>query len=159
LFGPALALAAHEIEAAVTVFDPSLAWMRQRFPEAPLTVVYIPSPLSVYAHLLPHPVSARRVHPHMVVAVEDRNGVPAADLVNASDLICGRIRAMAAARGATFIDARPALRRAAATQPVHGPLDWSHLNEHGYRTLGGLIADRLASGEFDGTCDRSTARR
>src|SRR5262249_61934849 len=54
--------------------------------------------------------------------------------------------------GVAFIDARPALRRAAAKAPVHGPRDWNHPNELGYRTLGTLVAEKLDQRTHD-VCD------
>ena len=39
-----------------------------------------------------------------------------------------------------FRVALPALRAAASAQVIHGPRDWDHLNEIGYRTHGSLVA-------------------
>src|SRR5262249_23507825 len=71
-----------------------------------------------------------------------------------SQLTCERIRAAAVVGGAGFIDARPALRTAAAHAVVHGPRDWNHPNELGYRTLGTVVAEKLDRHEPDGCDDR-----
>jgi hypothetical protein len=45
---------------------------------------------------------------------------------------------------------RPALRAAAATTVIHGPRDWNHFNNAGYRVLGETLArtiDETASTE------------
>jgi hypothetical protein len=44
------------------------------------------------------------------------------------------------------------LRKVAATTFVHGPRDWNHPNELGYRTLGALVAARLDQRTHD-ACD------
>lgn len=36
------------IEKALTVFDASLAWLRRRFPQSAIMVVYLPSPAAIY---------------------------------------------------------------------------------------------------------------
>jgi hypothetical protein len=155
LVGPALGLPAERLETGLTIFDPSLRWLRQRFPAVPLTVVYIPSPLTVYAHLMARPVAARRFGTGLVLAEEDAKGVAAAELADrTSDYICGRIRSASIARGATFIDVRAKLREAAAKEPIHGPMDWSHLNEAGYRLLGQLVVKEMASAEKEAACER-----
>jgi hypothetical protein len=48
-----------------------------------------------------------------------------------------------ALHGMGFIDARPALRAAAATRAIHGPIDWLHLNHAGYQALGDFLTRRL----------------
>src|SRR5262249_58869402 len=68
-----------------------------------------------------------------------------------SQRACEHVRA-ATPEGVSFIDARPAFRRAAAKAPVHGPRDWNHPNELGYRTLGALVAEKLDQRTHD-VCD------
>jgi lysophospholipase L1-like esterase len=41
------------------------------------------------------------------------------------------------------------LRQAATKQLVHGPVDWVHFNEQGYRALGRALADRGDSQSVD----------
>ena len=54
----------------------------------------------------------------------------------------------------SFIDLRPAFRQAGARQAVHGPTDWNHPNEAGYRLLGAIVAKHLHDHPTD-ACDDS----
>jgi hypothetical protein len=153
LYGPALGLSAQQLETGLTIFGPSLAWLRRRFPNVPVTVVYIPSPLTVYAHMMPRPVALRRASSGATLAQEDDNGVPAAELADrTSDRICERIRSASMDRGADFVDIRSKVRKAAAARPLHGPIDWSHFNEDGYRLLGSLVSERIRPDGSDPPC-------
>jgi hypothetical protein len=76
------------------------------------------------------------------VLVDDRR-FPVSAVYRNSQRICDSIRAATLAQAVGFIDARPALRAAAAGRPLHGPRDWNHLNEEGYRLLAGLLARRI----------------
>jgi hypothetical protein len=49
---------------------------------------------------------------------------------------------------------QPALRAAGARQTLHGPHDWKHLNETGYRLLGALVAQHLEDRPADACDDR-----
>ncbi len=73
----------------------------------------------------------------------DREAAAARVAAN-SDLLCGLVREVAARQGTGFLGARPALRAAAAAQPIHGPIDWRHFNHAGYEVFGALLARRLA---------------
>ncbi len=141
---PPLLMTDGEIAAAVTVYARSVAWLRGRFPAVPITVVYVPSAPSVYRH------GGETVLLKEVFAPSDPAGPtfkfgyrasPAA-IYARSEMACSRIRD-ATPQDVAFIDARPAFRKAAATAFLHGPRDWNHPNELGYRTLGTLVAERL----------------
>jgi len=131
LQGPALNLNPDVIRAAMAVLDRSLNWLRNRFEGVPTTVVYIPSPLSVY-HLAGEDVSYCNV-----------GLVPAERVESNSDLISDLVQKTAASQGFPFLDARPTMRALAATTIIHGPRDWAHFNEAGYRALGALVAAQV----------------
>ena len=141
LQGPAVDFPDDEIRAGADVFDQSLAWLRGRFPGLPVTVVYVPAPLSVYRHAgatvyyMSQPVPG---NPPARIGE-----VPVAAVGRNSDLICNLIQDASVRQGADFLDTRPQLREAAASRPIHGPRDWSHFNETGYRLLGELVAAAL----------------
>jgi hypothetical protein len=61
---------------------------------------------------------------------------------------------VAIAQGIGFIDTRPTLRAPASATPLHGPRDWNHLNESGYRALGTYLARRIAGPASDNCDDR-----
>lgn len=147
VLGPALADSPKDIADALLVFDRSLAWLRQRFPQAATEVVYIPSPLSTYRLAAPRAA---------YLSIEDTGyhdrETAAARVAANSDLLCNRTREIAIQHGMGFIDARPALRSAAATRAIHGPIDWLHLNHAGYQVLGDFLTSRLPDAGPRDTC-------
>jgi hypothetical protein len=134
LQGAAPSISDANMRLGMDVFARSLAWLRKRFEGVPITMVYVPSPISIYRHaedsvsfcsffgagLIPKTLSERH---HDVIR----------DMV-------GRI---SADQQVDFIDATPALREVARSSVIHGPVDWDHLNRSGYETLGTLVAARL----------------
>jgi hypothetical protein len=152
---PPLLATAAELDAGVLVYARSLAWLRGRFPGVPVTAVYVPAPSTVYR-------AAGDMHVKEVFAPDDPSGptfrfgltVPASEIHARSALTCEKIRDATVAAGADFVDARPAFRRAAAKDFVHGPRDWNHPNETGYRVLGALVAARIDHGGPDRCDDR-----
>ena len=150
---PPLLMTDAEIGAAVTIYARSLAWLRGRFPDVPVTVVYVPSAPSVYRH------AGETVMLKQVFAPSDPGGptykfgfrASPAKIYAKSQMACTKIRD-ATPEGVAFVDARPALRKAATKAFVHGPRDWNHPNELGYRTLGALVAQKIDQRDRD-TCD------
>ena len=153
---PPLIMTEAQIDTGVLIFSRSLAWLRGRFPDIAVTIVYVPAPPTVYR------LAGEGVHVKEVYAPSDPKGptykfgqvVPPALIYARSQLTCGKIRAAAIAGGAAFIDARPAFRRAAAKAFVHGPRDWNHPNQLGYTVLGTLVAQKIDQKEPD-ACDDS----
>jgi hypothetical protein len=130
LQGPALSVGDEAIQASMQVLDRSLIWLRHRFEGVPTTVVYIPSPLSVY-HVAAEDVS---------YCFNNVGVSSAAKTERNSDFISNLVQKISANQGLGFLDARPTLRALAAKTVIHGPRDWNHLNETGYRALGSLVA-------------------
>jgi hypothetical protein len=150
---PPLLMSETEVGAAVTVYARALAWLRGRFPAVPITVVYVPSAPSVYRHGGDTVVLKQVFAPGDPGGPAYRFGVRAspAAIYASSEMACTRIRAVTP-EGVAFVDARPAFRKVAATAFLHGPRDWNHPNELGYRTLGALVAARLDQRTRD-ACD------
>jgi hypothetical protein len=130
LQGPALGLSDPDIQRGMKVLDHSLSWLQRRFKDASVTVVYVPSPLSIYRIEGETERYCGYNAPTASVAQALRN----------SDLMTDFVHKSAMDHGMDFMDARPALRSAAAMTVIHGPKDWDHLNEIGYRALGRLVA-------------------
>jgi len=135
------------IDAPLTVFDVSLDWLRRTFPAAAITVVYIASPAALYRH------ADALVDVYTRWPLNEVRPVPASEIAAASQRTCEQIRALTLARGERFLDVRRELRAAAATAPIHGPRDWNHFNNAGYRVLGETLArtidDRASTGCVD----------
>jgi hypothetical protein len=131
LQGAAPHLPEASIRVGMEVFARSLAWLRQRFAQVPITMVYVPSPLSIYRHAADDisfcSVTGGGVAPR---AVTERH----------HDLIRDMVAGISAEQGVDFVDATPALRAAAENRVIHGPRDWDHLNQTGYEVLGTLVA-------------------
>jgi hypothetical protein len=139
LLGPAMTPIGDDrtIRTGMDVLAHALSWLRMRFAGVPVEVVYVPAALSVYRHAgdaVTYCVGANIVRTAPAAKVE-RNHAFIRDL--AQD-IAGR-------QGIAFLDATPALRAAASANLIHGPRDWDHLNEIGYRILGSLVAARVRS--------------
>jgi hypothetical protein len=133
--GPSIGLDDKEIGPAIMVFDRSLAWLRRRLPHTEITVVYVPSPLSIYLRL------------GLSVAYDDSNftrGYTAAQVLPRAKQVCDMVRSASMRAHVGFADPGPALREAATVEPIHGPLDWVHFNARGYRVFGQVLADRLS---------------
>jgi len=144
LQSPPISLDDANLKAAAAIFDRALAWLMRQFPSVPLTVVYVPSPASVYLF----PDSAIEVS-----ELELGEMVSVEALRRISDAGCTLIYAGAKRNGARFLDARPAIRAAARRGVVHGPMDWDHFNEAGYTALGKLVAEHVGDQGGDIECD------
>ncbi len=157
---PSLALNEHQIDLGIVVYERALAWFRRRFPGIPATVVYIPSPATVYRYAglqvvsedIYVPIVSDQEIGHMRL-VSGRK-FPVSSIYEGSHAMCERIRAVSLDQGTGFIDARPALRKEASIRAVHGPRDWNHLNEAGYRVLGKLVAEHLDDRPSDSCSER-----
>jgi hypothetical protein len=145
---PPVNLTDRQLDDGVAVFDRSLAWFRRHFPNTPTTVVYIPSPAASYRHAGAS-VTAKDFTHHFL---PDANGssttaqgpsFPVSEVYAYSQRLCQKIRGASLKEGVSFIDLRRAFRQAGARQAVHGPTDWNHPNEAGYRLLGAIVAKHL----------------
>lgn len=167
---PSLALTEHQVDAGVLVFERSLIWLRRRFPNVPMTLVYIPSPAATYRHsavtVISHDIylpitDASQSGTEVLI---DGRVFPVAAVYANSQKICEKIRQVSIAQDIGFIDIRPTFRAAAARRPLHGPRDWNHLNETGYRVLGTHLAAQMGTSSADlcndewGDEDRPVAR-
>lgn len=144
LQGPALELDEAAIGEAIEVLSQSLDHLLARFEGTPVLVDNLPSVLTPY-RLLAKTVSTQTYHGgqeiHATQAVRQR-----------SDALCKRLRDVVLAKGASFLDARPALDRAAAKQMIHGRRDWKHLNRAGQTALGTSVAEALKHPEHENEC-------
>jgi len=123
-----------QIESALMVFDVSLAWLRQTFPAAGITMVYVPSPAAIYRH------ADQTVDSYTRWPLNEVRAAPVDEIYAASQRTCEQIRRLTLAHGVRFIDMRPTLRAAAAKELIHGPRDWNHFNDAGYRVFGEALA-------------------
>ncbi len=129
---PAMTLTPEETRQAIYVFEQSLLFLAKYFNESAIAVVYIPSPLSSYQWASP------------TVTIQTGKGpatFESASIHERSQEICLKIEAIAKNHKFDFADTRQFFRSAALKEPIHGPQDWLHPNEKGYRALAeGVLA-------------------
>jgi len=157
LGGGSMAFNDKQLDEGALVYDRALGWFRRRFPGVPITLVYIASPGAIYRYASANVMSGEFYDPNNQPTtghayLTPGRQFPTSAIYAASQKICERIRRISLAHGIAFIDTRPAFRKAAANLPLHGPRDWGHLNEAGYRLLGGLLATRINEPAND-ACD------
>ncbi|GJL80178.1 MAG: hypothetical protein NPINA01_31670 [Nitrospinaceae bacterium] len=123
---PAMTLTAEQTKQAIYVFEQSLLFLADFFKESTIAVVYIPSPLSSYQWVSP-----------TVTTVTSKGTVAfKSSLIHErSQELCLKIERIARKYDYKFADTRKFFRKAAAKEPIHGPKDWLHPNEAGYRAL------------------------
>jgi hypothetical protein len=125
------------VENALIVFDISLAWLKRNFPDSIITMAYLPSPAAIYRH------ADKTVDTYTDWPLNTVGAAPVGDIDAASQRTCEQIRKLTMAQGVRFLDMRPALRAAAANALIHGPRDWNHFNDMGYRVLGETLAKTI----------------
>jgi hypothetical protein len=134
LLGPAMTPIGDDdtIRMGMGVLAHSLSWLRSRFADVPVEVVYIPAALSIYRH------AGETIT--YCIATNIARTAPAAKVERNHAFIRDLARDIAGRQGIPFLDATPALREAASAQVIHGPRDWDHLKKIGYNVLGSLVA-------------------
>ena len=105
--------------------------VRKHFAGVPITMVYVPSPLTIYRH------AGEDVS---FCSFFSSGLVPKALSEQHHDRMRDMVARISADQRVDFVDATPALRAAASTSVIHGPRDWDHLNKIGYEALGTLVA-------------------
>lgn len=146
LQGPALDLNEQSLAAAFEIFEVSLMWLQRAFPDTRITIIQIPSVLSTY----------RLSGPDVTVEFPDHSSTvhSAINVAARSDEICKRLRDITLGSGASFFDARPAMRALGSQEIIHGPRDWTHFNRSGYTRLGETVASALGEEEPPDDCGR-----
>lgn len=134
---PAMTLTAEETKQAIYIYEQSLLFLANFFKESSIAVVYIPSPLSSY----------QWVSPTVTIQTGTANVAFKSSLIHErSQELCLKVEDIAKKNNFKFADTRKFFRKAALKEPIHGPRDWLHPNETGYRAL----AEGVISAFFDG---------
>ncbi|MBK8015015.1 MAG: hypothetical protein IPK13_27160 [Deltaproteobacteria bacterium] len=169
LQGPAIDLTDPEVEESFVVLRASLRVLRETFPTARVSLVYIPSPLSIYTWSSSALMFERYGYTYnrgsgsgsgfakegIDVALRATDTVRAQNLdrVGITDprtVLERHARLTALARSAAseldlaFFDLTPDLRRAASQQVLHGPMDLKHLNQVGQQVVGDRLSHVVA---------------
>lgn len=137
LQAPSLDLNEQETALSFRVTERSIFRLGSLFPKAKIVVVYLPSPLEVYTLIgdqVSVQASSAKQDVYSTEAVEDRSAE-----------LCLRLAEIANASGSGFVDTRQGLRQEALQGLVHGPRDWKHPNQRGYRVIGKQVVDALSA--------------
>ncbi|WP_457936054.1 hypothetical protein [Mesorhizobium sp. 10J20-29] len=132
---PQAAAAAHSREAinlGLRLTVQSLNVLRSSFPQAKLTVVYLPSIVTSYGWTGP-------IRPQRTVYGE---GPPMDEHKNTSNskFIRERLESMLDSEGFEFVDTTDPVRELGSTKIIHGPRDWVHFNKLGYKQVARTVA-------------------
>ncbi len=131
---PPIALHDSEIDTSMKIFEQTLRQIKKRWPDTKFGLVYIPAVGTVYQ------VVSETIN---IYDKERGKNYSAALLLPSSDATCRLVRRITVEQGISFLDARAAIRQAAQQDFLHGPVDWLHFNEDGYRVLADEIEKLL----------------
>jgi len=135
LQSPALELTEEELKLVIYIFEQCLLYLRDYFPDTSISVVYLPSNLSIYD------IASEKVR---IETYHDRENIyPKERIQERSDQIYQMVAAMLDKHDFKYVDARPKLREAAKNKLVHGAIDWWHLNKEGQHVLAEVVLDLI----------------
>jgi hypothetical protein len=135
LQGPAMELSEKEIEAAAFVYERSLFFLRENFPDTRIFVAYLPSPITSY-NIVSNQVLLKSYLKRTTIFSRE-------DVLKRSDRLVALIREKTKKIGLEFLDTRQVLREASGNAFIHGPRDWKHFNKQGYTVLGREVSKKI----------------
>lgn len=124
---PSMTLTPVETKQTIYVFEQSLLFLADFFNQSSIAIVYIPSPLSSYQWVSPTVT--------IQTGLQGLVTFDSSSIHDRSQEICLKIEDIARKHKFDFADTRKFFREAALKEPIHGPKDWLHPNEKGYRAL------------------------
>lgn len=146
-----------EVTGIANVFQASMEYLRDYFPDAEMWVVYIPSPINAYEFVSDSVMISDLQHDGVKEVRAGPQPFRVADVMAKSDFACRAIEQASTAAGVKFIDTGPALRVISARDGyLHGPNDAGHFNERGYRSLAKIVHDAVG-GKIAAPCNISGA--
>jgi hypothetical protein len=133
--GPALLLSDEEINLSLKITEQSLSYLKSNFTKSRISVVYLPSSLSIYrftdCELSPAPLD---------ICGDKRNGLfKPIEAKEKNLLIRENLSKMTSSLGFAFIDCTEYLQQQSNSHLLHGPRDPIHLNRLGYESFAHAI--------------------
>ncbi|MBT3585964.1 MAG: hypothetical protein HN509_13745 [Halobacteriovoraceae bacterium] len=128
LQSPALDLSVPQKEKALAVFVATVERLKKEFPNSKIGILYIPSVLGCY----------QMVGEQVSIEVYQKGGESyhsVSKLREGRDYLASRMAKLASDLELPFVDAGVGLRKVARQKLIHGPSDWHHFNNAGYRQL------------------------
>ena len=129
--GPALLLNETEIALSLKISEHSLGYLKNSFPDSKISLIYLPSSLSIYefgnCQISPAP---------LVMMGKSRSGVfKPVDAIERNKFLRAQIIKITQKTGTEFYDTTDHLKEIATNQLLHGPRDPIHLNRAGYEAF------------------------
>jgi hypothetical protein len=129
--GPALLLSEEEVALSLKISEHSLRYLRSNFPDSKISLIYLPSSLSIYnfgdCHISPAP---------LVMMGKSRSGVfNRDDAIERNKFLRAEFLKITQKIGTEFWDTTDHLKEIASNQLLHGPRDPIHLNRAGYEAF------------------------
>lgn len=133
--GPALLLNDREISLSLKISEHSLRYLRSNFPDSKISLIYLPSSLSIYGF-----VDCEISPAPLVIMGQSRSGVfkPVA-AIQRNKFLRAEILKITQKTGTEFWDTTDYLKEIASNQLLHGPRDPIHLNRNGYEAFSEAI--------------------
>ena len=139
--GPGLLLTDHERQLAFLSLEESLKFLKNQFQQSEISVVFIPSSLSIYQF------SSERIKAaHWVLSGKTygpRTEFSPSDAWNLCDYNRKTVREITKRNKVNLIDTVDKFRAKAKFQLLHDEVDRLHFNEKGYTILGNAIAQAM----------------
>ena len=137
--GPALHLTYNEIDLSMEIARQSLLYLRKKFHESEISLVYLPSSLSIYKF------SDCAIRPATLkIKGSTRNKLfEPSESLKRNEWLRAKFMKLANSLGFGFIDTTPFLKEKASLHLLHGPRDPIHLNRVGYEFFSQAITKEL----------------
>jgi len=137
--GPALLLNEAEIALSLKISEHSLRYLRSIYPDSKISLIYLPSSLSIYnfgdCEISPAP---------LVMMGKSRSGAfKPVDATDRNKFLRAEILKITQKTGTDFCDTTDHLKEIASNQLLHGPRDPIHLNRAGYEAFSKAISTFL----------------
>lgn len=137
--GPALHLTDNEINLSMEIARQALVYLRKKFHKSEISLVYLPSSLSIYKF------SDCAIRP-ATLEIKDstRNNLfEPSESLKRNEWLRAKFLNLANSLGFRFIDTTPFLKEKASFHLLHGPRDPIHLNRVGYEFFSQAITNEL----------------
>ena len=139
--GPGLLLTDHERQLSFLALEKCIKFLKNQFQNSEISVVFIPSSLSIYQF------SSERIKPaHWVLSGKTdgfRTEFSPSDAWNLCDYNRKTVREITKRNKVNLIDTVDKFRAKAKSQLLHDEVDRLHFNEQGYTILGNAIAQAI----------------
>jgi hypothetical protein len=137
--GPALLLNEKEIALSLKISEHSLRYLRSCFPDSKISLIYLPSSLSIYDF------GNCEISPaHLVMMGKSRSGLfKPVDAIERNKFLRTELLKITERTGIDFCDTTDHLKEIASNQLLHGPRDPIHLNRAGYEAFSEAISTFL----------------